>query len=210
MTSVSALGFHDNHPDGVFDPELSEWANDFSNETALFRTSGGGMCRINEFRRIGCGLHPSVRLNIYGTKACFEQDGNGELWTTHDRSIEDVTERLRCYAPNAIAPDHAARVEGHQVDSTTGMSQVHPVHRLPDELRVPPSGHMGSHHFLADDFLRACETGTLPPNHAWQAARYCVPGIVAHESARREGERLDIPDLGSPPGQWEHLAVDTT
>jgi len=39
----------------------------------------------------------------------------------------------------------------------------------------------------------------LPPNHIWAAARYCAPGIVAHESARRDGERLPIPDFGDPP-----------
>ena len=39
----------------------------------------------------------------------------------------------------------------------------------------------------------------LPPNHAWAAARYNIPGIVAHESAKREGELLAVPDLGDPP-----------
>jgi len=33
----------------------------------------------------------------------------------------------------------------------------------------------------------------------WAAARYCLPGIVAHESAKRNGELLDVPDLGDPP-----------
>jgi hypothetical protein len=31
------------------------------------------------------------------------------------------------------------------------------------------------------------------------AARYALPGIVAHESAVRGGERLAVPDLGAPP-----------
>jgi hypothetical protein len=32
----------------------------------------------------------------------------------------------------------------------------------------------------------------------WAAARYNLPGIIAHESALREGELLSIPDLGDP------------
>jgi hypothetical protein len=39
----------------------------------------------------------------------------------------------------------------------------------------------------------------VPPNHVWAAARYALPGIAAHESARRGGERLEVPDLGDPP-----------
>ena len=62
-----------------------------------------------------------------------------------------------------------------------------------------PTGHFGSHLFLVDDFVRACTTGMLPPNHVWAAARYNIPGLVAHESAMRGGELLDVPDFGDAP-----------
>ena len=35
--------------------------------------------------------------------------------------------------------------------------------------------------------------------NAWVAARYTLPGIVAHESALQGGVRLPIPDLGDAP-----------
>ncbi|HEY5784471.1 MAG TPA: gfo/Idh/MocA family oxidoreductase, partial [Microlunatus sp.] len=57
----------------------------------------------------------------------------------------------------------------------------------------------GAHHFLADDFVTAVNTGTLPPVNAWQAARYTLPGVYALESARRGGERLAIDDFGDAP-----------
>ncbi len=76
---------------------------------------------------------------------------------------------------------------------------VHPWQRLPDAFLDLPNGHAGSHQFLVQDFLEAIDTDTLPPNHVWLAARYTAPGIVAHESCRREGECLDIPDFGLPP-----------
>jgi hypothetical protein len=44
-------------------------------------------------------------------------------------------------------------------------------------------------------------SGKLPPNHVWAAARYCAPGIVAHESAKREGELMKVPDFGEPQGE---------
>ena len=76
---------------------------------------------------------------------------------------------------------------------------MHPVHRLPRQFRGLPNGHRGSHQFLVDDFVRAAVDGVLPPNNAWAAARYMLPGLAAHESALRGGELLEIPDLGDPP-----------
>jgi len=48
--------------------------------------------------------------------------------------------------------------------------------------------------------VRACVEGTLPPNNVWQAARYMIPGLIAHESAKRGGELMVVPDLGDAPG----------
>ena len=72
--------------------------------------------------------------------------------------------------------------------------------RLPEGFRGAPNGHDGSHHFLVDDFVTAVNTGTQPPVNAWVAARFTLPGIVAHESALRGGERLPIRDFGDAPG----------
>jgi hypothetical protein len=85
------------------------------------------------------------------------------------------------------------------------VSKVHPVKRLPREYAGLPNGHLGSHQFLADDFIKALATGTLPPNHVWAAARYCIPGLVAHQFAERKGESLPVPELGDPPKHWEML-----
>lgn len=51
--SVSAIGVRDERGDGVFDKEVSQFGNDFSNATALFEVAGGGSFRTNEFRRVG-------------------------------------------------------------------------------------------------------------------------------------------------------------
>jgi hypothetical protein len=122
------------------------------------------------------------------------------VWVNREREITPLNELLRC-VPVA---EEDRRKAGQPKDSTqhdfySGMAAVHPKWRLPRELVNRPSGHHGSHHFLADDFVRACTTGALPPNHVWAAARYNLPGIIAHESARLEGELLSVPDLGAPP-----------
>jgi predicted dehydrogenase len=200
LTRVSCLGQVDQSGDGVFGKGLNQWDNAFSNETALFRTSDGGSARINELRRVGHWGGRSVRLSIYGTEGCFEEQPEGDVWVNRDREITPLNDLLRC-VPVAESDRKAA---GEPKDSTqhdfySGMAPVHPIWRLPAELVNRPSGHHGSHHFLADDFVRACTTGALPPNHVWAAARYNMPGIIAHESAKREGELLEVPDLGGPP-----------
>jgi hypothetical protein len=81
-----------------------------------------------------------------------------------------------------------------------GVSAVHPVERLPEVFAGLPNGHAGSHQFLVDDFVMASVNGTLPPNNAWDAARYMLPGLTAHESALHGGALLQVPDLGDPPG----------
>ncbi len=201
MTSVSCLGYVDDHEDGIFNKELSYWRNNFSNETALYRTSDGGMVRINEFRRVGLTspVTGSVRCRIYGTKACYEEQANARAWITHDGQVEDLIEQLKCIPNYKPAASGDIQMEGVQADFFSSLSAVHDRERLPKEFASLGNGHFGSHQFLVDDFLKACTSGTLPPVNVWTAAKYCAPGIIAHASAQQEGAQLAIPDLGAPP-----------
>lgn len=201
MTSVSCLGYVDHHKDGIFNKELSNWNNNFSNETALYRTSDGGMARINEFRRVGLKSPATggVRGRFYGTAACYEEQANARAWITHDGQVTDLLEHLTCEKAGKPKNWEALRKGGAQGDFFSGLAPVHDTERLPREFKGKENGHYGAHQFLVDDFLLACVSGTLPPVNVWTAAKYCAPGIVAHESALREGEQLRIPDLGSAP-----------
>jgi predicted dehydrogenase len=203
LTSVSCLGYRDRHDDGVFLRDVSAWQNEFSNETALFRTSGGGMARTGEFRRVGWSENANaaaVRLNLYGTRASFEEHGNGKVWNRVDsEEPEDVTDLLRVEQVEVSEEERENLPEGLVYNNHTGFARVHPRGRLPREFHGLNNGHEGSHLFLVDDFVRACVTMQLPINNVWQAARYNVPGIIAHLSAQRDGETLSIPDLGDPP-----------
>jgi len=70
---------------------------------------------------------------------------------------------------------------------------------LPEALAGDLGGHGGSHAYLAHEFVDSCVRERLPRISVWQAARYLAPGIVAHQSALRDGEVLPIPDWGDPP-----------
>jgi predicted dehydrogenase len=195
MTHVSCLGFVDEHEDGIYRPGANVYGNVFSNESALFRMSDGSMCRINEFRRIG---HPgTVRMSLHGTLGSYEEQANAQVWVT--KNAQETTDLSALLACSGVP---AGEVEGQMgkvtsADGThSGASRVHDLARLPKEFIGLPNGHNGSHQFLVDDFVRACVEGTVPPNNVWQAARYMVPGLIAHESAKRGGELMEVPDFG--------------
>ena len=200
MTQVSCLGYEDRHEDGVFRSDVNMWANRFSNETALFRTSDRGMARINEFRRVGTSCGSGVRCSIYGTETSYESQADGGIWVTRhtDKGIEDLREMFKCHRTH-VDPNDGDLAEEVKHDFFSGLSAVHPADTLPKEFKGLPNGHLGSHQFLVDDFVKAVASDKLPPNHVWAAARYCVPGIIAHQSAEKEGEILKVPDFGNPP-----------
>ncbi|MFJ9422220.1 Gfo/Idh/MocA family protein [Streptomyces sp. NPDC101249] len=198
--SVSALGVVDERGDGVFDRSVSRFDNDVSNATALFEVAGGGSFRTNEFRRVGYPSHiRESRFRFFGTEASMEQLATVALWQDK-KGVRDISELLEpkpTTAPDDPSLQHIA--PELRAAFTSGSAPVHDRARLPREFDHLPNGHEGSHHFLVDDFVTAVATRSLPSVNAWVAARYTLPGIVAHESARQGGVRLEIPDFGDAP-----------
>ncbi|MCQ4211477.1 MULTISPECIES: Gfo/Idh/MocA family protein [Streptomyces] len=198
--SVSAIGVKDERGDGVFDTEVSQFGNDISNATALFEVAGGGSFRTNEFRRVGYPSHiRESRFRFFGTDASMEQLATVSFWQDK-KGVQDITELLE--PKPSLSPDDPSLEKiapALRAAFTSGSAPVHDRARLPRVFDHMPNGHEGSHHFLVDDFVTAVNTRTLPSVNAWVAARYTLPGIVAHDSARQGGARLEIPDFGDAP-----------
>lgn len=217
FTHVSGQGFVDDDPDEVFVADRNRWGNPFSNEAALFRMSDGSSCRVNVYWRVG---HPSmVQMSMYGTDATFEYTCGGARWVDRLGSTDLTAEmipgwvppkwlglqlrrptwlRRPRWLPSSIRPRKGVTTDqGVFLDVTA----LQPIERLPKEyagLR-DMGGEWGTNYFMVNEFIDAVEHGTMPPNNVWTAARYTTPGIVAHESAMRGGELLEIPDFGDPP-----------
>lgn len=198
--AVSCNGVVDDRGDGVFDRNISQFNNDFSNATALFEMAGGGSMRTNEFRRVGFPSYiRESRFSFFGTNGTFEESTTGALWQTRD-GLEDVSELVDTSASVDLNDPSLADISPTLRDSfVSGYAPIHDQTRIPEELRSLHNGHEGSHHYLVDDFVTAVTRSTLPPVNAWVAARYTLPGIVAHSSANRGGERLKITDFGPAP-----------
>lgn len=198
--SVSCLGVKDDRNDGVFDRNVSQFGNDFSNASALFELDNGGIVRTNEMRRVG---YPSQiresRFRFFGTEASFEQLATVSVWQDKTQ-VFDISDELETRAAMSVDDPALADVAPELRDAfVSGFAPIHDLSRIPEEIRGIPGGHEGSHHFLADDFVRAVVDRTLPPVNAWVAARYTLPGIAAHESALQGGVRLEVPDFGDAP-----------
>ncbi len=208
-TQVSCLGYKDRHMDGVFKEGGNLWDNAFSNESALLRTSDGGMMRINEFRRVGWGGKNSVYMSMYGTTGSYEEHAGGSVWSSLKwGEVENLTADLACQ-DDYVHFDDGDINQTLKNDFNATLAKVHHNYRLPDSFKGLPNGHFGSHQFLVDDFMKSLMTQTLPPNHAWKAAAYVLPGVIAHESALQEGALLKVPAVEAPPAKWSFLDPDS-
>jgi predicted dehydrogenase len=207
MTRVSCLGYVDREPDTIWNPAVNQHRNAFSNESALFRMSDGSVARINEFRRVG---HPgAVRMNLFGTRGSFEENSHGPIWVNKNWNESERLDEVLTAKGVAVEKAQGGMEKVMGRDGThLDMAPVHDVARLPGSYMGLGSGHYGSHQFLVDDFVRACVRNELPPNHIWAAARYAIPGVIAHESAKSEGEVMEVPDLGDPPAEWKPLRYE--
>ncbi|NLG37318.1 MAG: Gfo/Idh/MocA family oxidoreductase [Clostridiales bacterium] len=202
VTRVSCMGYHDPGWAHIFSPGKNHWDNPYINETATMRLSGGGIMRINEFRRRAWGHPPTTIECMNGTLASYERsmDRHTIQYALPEggQQVEDVSAR--------VIP--AANIGN--MDGSSAYAPIQPVERLPESFRtLHISGHEATHPFVIDDFVRAVKTGKLPPINAWAAARYMLPGLIAHESALRDGEPLPVPDLGEPPAGWEVMGYST-
>jgi hypothetical protein len=205
-TSVSCIGIRDNLGDGVFDKNVSAWGNDFSNMTALYELADGGTMRHNEFRRLGYWNGHESRFRFYGTEQVFEQSGHGATLSVKTEGDDyakgetrDISELF--FTKGGQIPEGFGDVDPALMQSfASGTAPVQDRSRLPKEFEGAHNGHEGSHHFLADDFVRGVVTKTHPPVSVWKAARFTLPGVVAYESAQQGGARLAVPDFGDGPG----------
>lgn len=209
---VTAFGYEDKIDPDIFGKGMNYWDNPFSNCSMLIKLDNGGIVRISENRRIAWHVPETYISNFHCTDASYEcslfqhsyikMDEKGHIKYT------DVSDLLNPSESTAHKnePDFMNRALNYEWQNTEAPIQI--VTRLPKEFDGLKTGHSGTHKFMVDDFCQAYATGKLSPTNAWQAAKYNLPGLVAHQSAMQGGVTLDIPDFGEPPANLEVLSPD--
>jgi len=150
----------------------------FADETALFQMSNGATMRICEYRLVG--VMGREMFNILGTEGAFygEEESRGKsTWVTKTSATPLTIEEMRTPLPPEVYQAFA---------TCRGTSDVY-------------GGHGGSHAYLVHEFVDAVAHERQPTTNAWEAVRYMVPGVMAHKSALRDGEVLEVPDWGDAP-----------
>ncbi len=103
---------------------------------------------------------------------------------------------------------HGVVIETGRVYGEKGWMQGTDYHgtlkKMPDTVRpelppgMPAGGHGGSHGPLANEFVTSILQDREPLVNVYEAVAMTVPGIVAHQSALKDGERLPVPQFDRP------------
>lgn len=176
LTEVSCLGWGDGDPILKGNP----YNNPFWNETAQFRTNRGNAMQVQVWWR---GAHRGTeRAQYYGDKMSFffpDPNGLGAVVVRAGKQMEKDSGGFDRQLP---------AFENYEIPAWWKTDL------LPEPLRHN-SGHEGSHTFITHEFVDAVIKRRRPAVDVYEAIAYTAPGIVAHQSALKDGERLKVPSF---------------
>jgi len=151
---------------------------------------------------------PAGEENQYGTLFNSEMalgttdQGNlcrfGVFWagTAHGERAQWFGEKMTCYMGSSGGQPAAMQKVGEKWQDW-GVPQYWET-RLPEAMRHA-SGHGGSASFLAAEFVEALVEDREPVIDVYESIAMTAPGIVAHQSAMRGGEQMDVPSFDPKP-----------
>ncbi|MFA6702121.1 MAG: Gfo/Idh/MocA family oxidoreductase [Dysgonamonadaceae bacterium] len=176
LTDVSCIGWGDN------DPILlkNAYNNPFWNESALFKTSNG--------------LSFPVEINWKGAIRGAER---GE-WHGDKMSVVmshgELSSSVFVKAGQKIVKDDGGFNITENVVENYPDTYWWKTDMLPEPLRHD-SGHDGSHCFITHEFIDSLINDRTPEVDIYQALAMTAPGIMAHQSALKGGEHINIPSF---------------
>jgi len=122
-------------------------------------------------------------FDVYGDKMSFEwqltEDAGHVIFT----NLEDA-EIIDCPDTGHMLPPEIAKLANREA-----------VEDKSHQSFIQGGGHSGSHPHTGHAFVHAIVTGTQPLANAANSAKYTMAGILAHQSAMNNGEKMEIPDV---------------
>ncbi|WP_425396851.1 Gfo/Idh/MocA family protein [Aeoliella sp.] len=174
ITKVSCLGWGGHEHPYVTD---NAYDNPYWNQASIMQTDRGNMLRCNVFWL--CSAH-GERAQWMGDNAMLYMDKGG----VHGPKLH-----FRTAGETASRYDLPVQ-DGGDVDVPIYWQ----TDMLPEAMRHN-SGHGGSHTFLSAEFINALVEDRPPAIDLYESLAMTVPGIVAHQSARKGGEQLAVPQF---------------
>jgi predicted dehydrogenase len=161
--------------------------------TAYYVCVSGG-----SFTDVTCLGMPSVVRELKAQNNRYKNPFGTEIALL--RTSEGGMARIGISWDTFVPGSETGRVYG-QRGYMVGMSYTGQAPKLPDLERPPlppsvePGGHGGSHGHLMNEFVAAIIEDKKPLVDITVALNLTVPGIVAHQSALKNGEHLKIPQF---------------
>lgn len=176
LTKVSALGWGDQSSLLKNNP----YQNPFWNETAFFQTNKNHPFRV-EVNWKGA-LTNAERAEWRGEKMSFisaptESSEHTIIRSVDKKGKDDAGFQIKTNVTEKYTPTKWWKTD-----------------LLPEPLRHD-SGHDGSHSFITHEFIDALINNRQPSVNIYEALAYTAPGIIAHESAPKDGEFMKIPNF---------------
>ncbi len=179
------------------DPFFSKDA--FSNEVALFKMSNGASVRIAEMRETPGKLGDDTEtFRVMGTNGTFSENRWFEIRRpdfsniNFDKLPREENRKLTDDEMRDPLPAEVQEAFKHAMNKNLSDKDL-------QNLDFTPVGHGGSHPYLVHEFVDSVANSRQPAINAWEAARYMAMGVMAHKSALKDGETLDVPDWGDSP-----------
>lgn len=192
---VTAYGYRNRTGDSHFA------GDEFSNEVALFKMSNGATVRIAEMRE-SPGMIGNVEesFRIMGTNGTFSENRWFEIRRPDFAKID---------LKKLPKPEHAVLTDKEMRDPLpseiqNAFKRAMNKNIKEDDLQnldFNPAGHGGAHPYLVNEFVDAVASGRQPAINIWEASRYMAMGAMAHKSALKNGETLQVPDWGDAPSR---------
>ena len=162
---VSCLGWGGSHPW----IEDNQYRNPHWCHSALMQTDRDHMVRCNVF---WLSTADGERARWFGTRGSLHmavRGLHGDAWMPRSEQL-----------------DRHDRVQPLEIP------KYWETEMLPEAMRHG-SGHDGSHTFLAAEFINALVEDREPAIDVYESLAMTVPGIVAYQSALKDGEQLEVP-----------------
>ncbi len=190
---VSAIGVKPTGYDDHFEKTDGALGGSFANETGFFHMSNGSVFTVREYREI---TSHGYKINVFGTCGTWRDDK--WYWTRRgkDLPIDQTPE----HGEQELTPQEMRDELPHEVTEAFMMAEDHSLSAEDvKNMDFTPKGHGGSHPYLVHEFVSAIAENRIPAINAWEASRYMAMGVMAHKSALKDGEMLDVPDWGNAP-----------
>jgi predicted dehydrogenase len=171
VVKVSCLGWRGNRPDIRENAMIVDnvYDNPFWNQASMMLTDRGHMSRCNVFWVCVAG---GERAQWFGDQSTLYMVCGG---------VNDNVRNIRGKG--------AKKVEIPKYWKTSEM--------IPEAMRHA-SGHGGSATFISAEFVNALLEEREPEIDVYESLAMTVPGIVAHQSAYKDGEQLEVPQFDPP------------